>query len=59
MTIDYYYYIAKEPNYNEIQKKSDIPVVSKIRKDTFHVGFELTNFLQESHQVQTRFIASH
>ncbi|MBV5312082.1 MAG: EndoU domain-containing protein [Prolixibacteraceae bacterium] len=43
MTIEYYYYIRKQPYNNGTQKKSNIPVVSKIRKDTLPVGFELTN----------------
>lgn len=43
MTIEYYYYIAKAPFENATQKTSDIPVVTKIRKDKFPVQFGFTN----------------
>lgn len=43
MTIEYYYYIAKEPYNNGTQKTSDIPVITKIRKDTFPIRLNLTD----------------
>jgi hypothetical protein len=41
MTIEYYYYIMKSPTDNASLKASEIPVISKIRKDKFEFLFEL------------------
>jgi hypothetical protein len=43
MAIEYYYYIMKSPTDNASLKASDIPVISKIRKDKFQFLFELTD----------------
>lgn len=43
MTIEYYYYITKAPFDNATTKTSDIPVISKVRRDKFPFQFELTD----------------
>lgn len=41
MAIEYYYYIVKSPTDNASLRASEIPVISKIRKDKFPFLFEL------------------
>lgn len=43
MDIEFYYYIIKSPFDNASLKASDIPVISKIRRDKFQFLFELTD----------------